>query len=127
MIAGACGSAPRRSMEDDVLVDHRTYRYKPGTVPAFLDLYRTCGMAPQTRHLGQPLGMLYAETGELNTVVHLWAYEDAADRARRRADMLADPEWQDYLRKTVEAGFLLDQRTALMIPAPFVPLASHAR
>lgn len=105
-----------------MLVDHRTYRLKPGSVPAYLDLYEKNGIAAQTRHLGQPLAYLFSETGELNTLVHLWAYEDAADRASRRANMFADPEWQKYMRLNAESGFLLEQRTCLMIPAPFAPL-----
>ena len=30
----------------------------------------------------------------MNSLVHQWVYEDAADRAKRRAAMMADPEWQ---------------------------------
>ncbi|MEZ5785600.1 MAG: NIPSNAP family protein [Xanthobacteraceae bacterium] len=105
-----------------MLVDHRTYRLKPGSVPAYLDLYQKNGMAAQTRHLGQPLAYMFAESGELNTLVHMWGYEDAGDRARKRAAMMADPEWQTYMRLNAEAGLLLEQRTCLMIPAPFAPI-----
>jgi hypothetical protein len=108
--------------EDSVLVDHRTYRLKPGSVPAYLDLYQKNGMAAQTRHLGQPVAYLFSETGALNTLVHLWAYESAADRERKRAAMVADPEWQNYVRLNAEAGLLLEQRTCLMIPTSFAPL-----
>jgi hypothetical protein len=110
-------------MEESVLVDHRTFKLKPGFVPAYFDLYEKKGLAAQTRHLGRPLAHLFSESGELNTVVHLWAYEDAADRARKRANMLADPDWQNYLRLSAESGLVIDQRTSLMIPAPFAPLA----
>lgn len=106
-----------------MLVDHRAYRLRPGTVPAYFDLYQTHGLAAQTRHLGKPLAYLFAETGELNTVVHLWAYEDAAERARKRAAMQADPDLKDYLKRSAEAGFVIEQRTSLMIPAPFAPIA----
>lgn len=105
-----------------MLVDHRTYRVKPGTVQPYLDLYERHGLATQTRHLGQPLAYLFAESGELNTIVHIWAYEDAADRARRRSAMQADPQWKEYLRLSADAGYLLEQRTKLMIPAGFSPL-----
>jgi len=108
--------------EDCVLVDHRTYRLKPGTAPAHLDIYEKNGFAVQTRHLGQPVAYLVAESGELNTLVHIWAYEDAADRARRRAAMQADPDWKAYLKKSAEAGYLIDQRTSLMVPASFAPI-----
>lgn len=105
-----------------MLVDHRTYRVKPGTVPLYLALYEKLGLKPQTRHLGAPYGYMFAESGELNTIVHMWAYEDAADRAKRRAAMQADPEWKEYLRAGNEAGYLLEQTTKLMIPASFAPI-----
>jgi len=118
----ACATIRRRQQEDSVLVDHRTYRIKPGSVAKHLDIYEKYGFAAQTRHLGQPVAYMFAESGDLNTVVHLWAYEDAADRAARRAKMIADPEWQEYLRHLNESGLLLEQRTSLMIPTKFAPL-----
>ena len=60
-------------MEESVLVDHRYYRIKPGRVAAHLDLYEQAGFKAQTRHLGQPLAYLYTESGEVNTLVHMWA------------------------------------------------------
>lgn len=103
-------------------VDHRTYRIKPGKTLAHLDLYEKHGFVAQTRHLGQPVAYLFAESGDVNTIVHIWAYEDAADRMKRRAAMAADPEWQNYLKLTSEAGDLIGQQTSLMIPAKFAPL-----
>jgi len=105
-----------------VLIDHRTYRIKPGMVAAHLDIYEKNGFAAQTRHLGQPVAYMFAESGEINTLVHIWAYDDAADRAAKRARMAADPEWQNYIRLNNEAGYLLQQRTSLMIPASFAPI-----
>jgi len=80
-----------------VLVDHRTYRIRPGFVGPYLDLYEKQGFAAQTRHIGQPL-------------------------AYKRAGMTADPEWQNYLRMNTEAGNLLEQRTCLITPAKFAPI-----
>jgi hypothetical protein len=105
-----------------VLIDHRTYRIKPGMVAAHLDIYEKNGFAAQTRHLGQPVAYMFAESGEINTLVHIWAYDDAADRAAKRARMMSDPEWQNYLRLNNEAGYLQQQRTSLMIPAGFAPI-----
>ena len=105
-----------------MIVDHRTYRIKVGHTQTHLKIYEQYGFAAQTRHLGQPIAYMYAETGDVNTVVHNWAYEDAADRAKRRAGMFADPEWQVYLQKLNESGLLLEQKTSLMIPAGFCPI-----
>ena len=106
-----------------MLVDHRTYRIKPGKMQAHLDLYEQYGFGPQTRHLGKPLAYMFAESGDLNTIVHIWVYEDATDRAKRRAAMASDPDWQAYLKKSADAGYLESQTTKLMLPTKFVPLA----
>ncbi len=106
-----------------MLVDHRTYTVKPGTMARQVALYQEFGLGPQTRHLGQPLAWLITESGEVNTYVHIWVYPDAADRAAKRAAMGADPEWQAYLQKTGEAGYLIAQRNNLMTPAPFAPIS----
>jgi len=105
-----------------VLVDHRTYRIKPGKMQAHLDLYEQYGFAAQTRHLGKPLAYMIAESGEINTIVHIWVYEDAADRAKRRAAMAADPEWQVYVKEMLDSNLLIEQKTSIMLPAKFAPI-----
>jgi hypothetical protein len=87
-----------------------------------LDLYEKHGYGPHVRNLGKPLGFLVSESGELNTIVHMWVYEDAADRAKKRAAMYADPEWQAYVKMSVAAGYIIEQNTRLMTPASFYPL-----
>jgi hypothetical protein len=105
-----------------VLIDHRTYRVRPGTMQAHLDIYEQYGFAAQTRHIGKPVAYMFAESGDLNTIVHIWAYENAGDRETKRAAMAADPDWQTYLKKNREAGYLENQVTKLMIPAKFAPI-----
>ncbi len=105
-----------------MLVDHRYYHIKPGKTAAHLDLYEKHGFAAQTRHLGQPLAYMYTESGEVNTLVHIWCYEDAADRMAKRAAMQKDPEWQSYARQMIDSGYLLAQRNNLMIPCGFAPI-----
>ncbi len=105
-----------------MLVDVRTYHAKPGKLAQQLDLYHKHGFAPQTRFLGSPVAYMYAESGDLNRIVHLWAYESAADREQKRAAMARDPEWQNYLKLNAEAAYLVEQRNSLMIPAGFAPI-----
>ena len=105
-----------------MLVDHRYYRVRPGTMNAHLALYEKHGFVPQTRHLGQPLAYLFTESGEINTLVHMWVFNDAADRSAKRAAMQADPDWQSFTKLQAEAGYLEHQRTNLMIPASFAPI-----
>jgi hypothetical protein len=105
-----------------MLIDHRTYTVRPGTMAAQLKLYEEFGITAQKRHLGEPLAYLITESGEINTFVHIWVYKDAADRATRRAAMQADPDWQVYIKKTGEAGYLIKQENKLMTPASFAPI-----
>ena len=105
-----------------MIFDHRTYAVRPGTLPAYMALYEKEGMATQKRHLGEPVLWAFAEVGEINTFVHVWAYDDVADRATKRAAMQADPAWQDYIGKAGERGYLVRQENKILMPAPFFAL-----
>jgi NIPSNAP len=105
-----------------VLIDLRTYRVRPGKLPQELDLYAKQGFASQLRHLGPP-GRLSAGRKRRSQHTRAFvAFEDAGDRARRRAAMASDPEWQNYLKLADEAGYLVDQRNTLMVLASFAPI-----
>lgn len=105
-----------------MIVDMRTYTVRPGTLRRQLAMYAEHGLPVQTRHLGEPFAFLLTDVGDVNSYVHLWAYDDVADRARRRAAMQADPDWQAYLKRSAEAGYLVSQNNRLMRPAEFAPL-----
>jgi len=102
-----------------MLLDVRTYRVKPGQLKAQFEVYEKYGKAAQTRHLGQPLAFLRTETGDPNEYVHIWVYENAGDREKKRAAMLADPDWQDYMKRSAELGALVAQSNKLMTPVDF--------
>lgn len=103
-----------------MLYDHRTYTCRAGTIRKALELYAAHGFAAQSRHLGQPVLYAMTEVGDVNQYVHVWAYQDVTDRARRRAAMQADPEWQAYLKLSAEAGYLEKQENKLLLTVPFL-------
>lgn len=105
-----------------MLLDVRTYTCRPGTIKKHLALYEKMGKGPQTRHLGEPLAYLVTETGDVNQYIHIWVYENAADREKKRAAMQADPEWQAYLEESAKLGALVSQNNRLMRPVDFFPL-----
>lgn len=105
-----------------MIFDHRTYTCRPGTVPMQLEMYQKHGLPVQVRHLGEPVLYGITETGPINTYVHVWAFEDAGDRARRRAAMQADPQWQAYLEMSREAGYLIAQENRILTPPAFFRL-----
>ncbi len=105
-----------------MLLDVRTYTCRPGTINRHLALYVKYGKEPQTRHLGQPFAYLVTETGNPNQYLHIWLYEDAGDRERKRAAMRADPDWVAYTEKSAELGALVNQQNRLMTPVEFFEL-----
>jgi len=105
-----------------MLLDHRTYTVRVGTLRKQLALYEKHGLAAQKRHFGEPLAWLVSETGDVNTYVHIWVYNDAAHRTQCRAALMKDPEWNAYLEMNAEASYLNKQESKLMSPAPFAPV-----
>ena len=105
-----------------MLIDHRTYKCRPGTLRKQMAVYEQYGLAVQKKHCGEPLAWLVAESGDVNSYVHIWVYENAEDRNRKRAAMYADPEWKVYIDKNAETGYLISQESVLMSPAPFAPV-----
>jgi hypothetical protein len=110
-----------KTREARVLLDVRTYKCKPGRVPAQLELYRKLGYPVQLRYMGEPLCYAVAESGELNTYTHVWVYESAADREQKRAAMAKDPDWAAFLAENAKAGNLVSQENCLMTQVPWAP------
>ncbi len=100
-----------------MIVEERVYTLHAGKVPEYLALYAAEGIRIQTGHLGNMVGYYSTELGPLNVIVHMWAYADLGQRAERRAKLMADPEWQTYVRKVTP--FALTQESRILNPAPF--------
>jgi hypothetical protein len=101
-----------------MIIDHRTYTLHPGKLKAFLEVYETKGYPIQVKYLGEPWGWFTSmDIGELNQVVHMWAYEDLADRAKRRAALQADPAWAEYL--AAATPLIQHMVNKILTPAPF--------
>lgn len=103
-----------------MIYDHRIYTCRYGKVQAYLALYESMGLAVQRRHLGEPVLYATTEVGNLNSVVHIWAYQDLADRASKRAALAADPDWQAYVKASRDLGAIVEQTTTILNKCGFV-------
>jgi hypothetical protein len=103
-----------------MIYEIRTYRLKTGAVPAYLRLIQDEGIAIQKSHLGHLVGYFLSEIGPLNEIVHIWAYQNLADRERRRDALAADPDWQVILPRIQSHIDVMENK--IMKPAPFSPL-----
>lgn len=103
-----------------MIVEERDYRLKPGKLGLFVATCEKHGLPLQLKHPDRFLCYFTTEIGELNHVVAFWGYEGLDDRARRRAAMLTDPEWQSYLGMVADG---LDvQNTRILTPSSFWPI-----
>ena len=80
-----------------MILDHRTYTFRPGTVGRWLKKYESEGLAIQKKHLGTFLGLYTTEVGNLHQIVFMWGYDSMADREKRR-------EALDMMRKRIRRG-----------------------
>ena len=104
-----------------MIVEERIYTALPGKAQEYVRMYTEEGLAIQRPILGNLVGYFTSEIGTLNQIIHMWAYEDLADRAARRATLLADPRWKAYSAKVTP--LLLSQENRILVPASFSPWA----
>lgn len=104
-----------------MIVEHRTYTFRPGTVEGWLKNYEAEGLPIQKRHLNRFLGLYVSEIGMLHTTVLMWGYDSLADREARRATMYADPEWKSFISGIWALNAIQSQNVMIMYPASFSP------
>lgn len=103
-----------------MIYEMRTYTLKPGTAKQYMDHFRDFGLPILSRY-ATLIGYWYTDIGELNQLVHIWAYDSLDQRARNRATLSQDAEWKEkFLPKA--AGMLDRQENKILLPADFSPL-----
>ncbi|MFY0682734.1 MAG: NIPSNAP family protein [Thalassovita sp.] len=105
-----------------MIVEERIYSLQIGAVPQYLKLYEAEGLAIQRPILGRLVGYFSSDIGALHQIVHMWAYTDMQERSERRAQLIADPRWTEYV-KTIRP-LQISQENKILIPAPFSPWAN---
>jgi len=103
-----------------MIVEHRMYRFRPGAVAPFMARYQAGPLELQKRILGNLLGYFVTEIGPLNETVHLWGYDSLDERTRRRAALMAEPEWRAFLQEILP--MLETQETRILLPTGFSPI-----
>ncbi len=103
-----------------MLVEMRTYSLKPGCMGQWLSLYENQGLPIHKEILGNLLGYFYAETGDINEIVHMWSYESFEDRCRRRTILSQNEDWLRFLKLALP--LLQTQNIKLMNCASFSPI-----
>jgi hypothetical protein len=103
-----------------MIYELRIYTLKPGAMGEFLTRVERDGLPIISKYL-KLVGYWQTEMGTLNQAFHLWAHESLDARARNRAALMADPDWNEkYLRHVLP--LMERQENVILKAAPFSPL-----
>ena len=98
-----------------MIYEARSYRLTPRGVPEFINIF---GKAYQKRQsLSRVSAFFYTEIGPLNEVIHIWPYNDAEEREKKRARSRD----KKYNWPPKVAHLLEDQRSEIFVPSPMTP------
>jgi len=100
------------------LYELRTYTFPVGKLNEVLPLY-TAAYPTLKKHGDKLIGYFVGDVGALNQLVHLWKFNDDADRRRFWGAVLSDEE---FLRQASKwRPFIQHQEHKILFAAPFGP------
>lgn len=95
----------------------RSYLLKPGSKG---EVEKSWGPTVEERRQMSPLiAAMYSDSGTLNKLVHIWAYESLDQRAAIRAEAAKKKIWPP---QPMPPGTIISQENKIMLPAEFSPL-----
>ncbi len=102
-----------------MIFEMRTYQIQAGKAGEFLRIYQDNGLHIITRY-ARLIGCWTKESGVLNSVVFVWAYDDIGHRAAQRAKMAQDEQWNAFVPTILP--YLVHQESVFLNPVAFSPL-----
>ena len=97
-----------------MIIEMRTYQLKPASIPQFEE--RFAAALPERQKFSPLAAFWHSEVGPLNQVIHVWPYDTFEQRVQVRAAAIASGKWPPATRE-----FVVDQKSELLLPAPFSP------
>jgi hypothetical protein len=92
----------------------RSYTFRSGSIPQVIE--RWSKMMDERAKLSPVVGCWYTDLGPLHRWVHIWPYENAAERQRIRGEAVSRGIWPPDTSE-----YLVHMQNVLAIPAPFSP------
>ena len=97
----------------------RTYQVMVGKMTEVVALYKAEGYPALERLPARLVGYFTGDIGALNELVHLWKFDDDADRRAFWSQVYADEAFMAFARKL--RPMLLAQNNKLLMAAPWGP------
>jgi NIPSNAP len=100
------------------LYEMRTYTLRVGAMAEAVKLYQELALQKggHDKHL---VGFFQADTGTINQLVHLWKFEDDADRRAHWAAVFANKDFEGFASKF--RPLIITQEVKLLQAAPWGP------
>ncbi len=99
------------------IYEMRTYTLIVGKMTDVVNLYRTEGWPALQKHPNRLVGYFTGDIGAMNQLVHLWKFEDDADRRAFWAGVFSDPEFMAFAKQL--RPMILSQENKLLMAAPW--------
>ena len=99
------------------LYELRTYTLYVGKMAEALRIYQEHPWYEKVEH--KLVGYFQGDVGGLNQIVHLWKFEDDADRRRHWDAVFSDPAFLEFAQRF--RPLILMQENKLLLAAPWGP------
>lgn len=99
------------------LYELRTYTLYVGKLAEVTELYKTEGWPALQKYQDKVVGYFTGDIGALNQLVHLWKFEDDADRRRHWAAVYDDEAFMAFAKKL--RPLIQKQENKLLMAAPW--------
>lgn len=97
-----------------MIYEFRTYTLKPRSLA---EVEKRYAEAYEHRKKYSPLAAFWhTEIGPLNEIIHIWRYNDLAERAQIRAEAAKDANWPPKIQE-----FIRKMTSEIVVPFGFVP------
>ena len=97
-----------------MIYEFRTYTLHPRTQPEFLEHFGAA--LPKREQFSKLAAMWTSEIGPLNQVIHVWGYDNVAERTRIRAEAVKAGIWPP-----ATSEFIQDMTSQIFEPLPYSP------
>lgn len=104
-----------------MIVEKRTFVMHSGMLKSYLDAYASGTFARLQEQLGHCVGFFVSDTGPIEQVTQMWAYENWQDREDRRKALYADEQFAAQAKDLYP--LIKDKETQILSPVPFAPLS----
>ncbi len=99
----------------------RTYSVVVGKMAEVVDLYQREGWPALEKHPKKLVGYFTGDIGAMHQLVHLWKFDDDADRRAFWNGVFSDPVFMAFAAQL--RPMLRDQENKLLMAAPWGPSA----